>query len=73
MPKSVEEIQKVEDEMILNQFHIYAEKERKRLRRILTNAGYYPTKIQCLLGSGNLIIEARFATQEDLNRIRENA
>jgi hypothetical protein len=66
----VEEIQTVEDGTILNQFHIYAEKERKRLRRVLTNAGYYPTKIQCLLGTGNLIIEARCATQEDFNRIR---
>jgi hypothetical protein len=69
----VEKIQEVEDGIILNQFHIYAEKERKRIKRILTNAGYYPTKIQCLLGTGNLIIEARIATQEDLNRIRENA
>jgi hypothetical protein len=65
----VGEKQEVEDGMILNQFHIYAEKEKKRLQRVLTEAGYYPTKIQSLLGSGHLTIETRFATQEDLDRI----
>jgi hypothetical protein len=64
------EKQEVEEGMIFNQFNIYADKERKRLQRILTRAGYYPTKIQCLLGTGHLIIEARFATQEDLNRLK---
>jgi hypothetical protein len=62
--------QEAEDGIVLNQFHFYAEKEKKRLQRILTDAGYYPTKIQCVIGTGHLVIETRFATQEDLDRIK---
>jgi hypothetical protein len=66
----VEGKQEIEDGLIFNQFHIYAEKEKKRLQRVLTEAGYYPTKIQSLLGTGHLAIETRFATQADLDRIK---
>jgi hypothetical protein len=59
----------IEDGKTLNQFHIYAEKEKERLRRVLTEAGYYPTKIQCVLGTGHLIIDTRYATQEDMDKV----